>query len=324
MWRRAIWNCAAHRRAWRIARENLATIDELLDLTRQRRAAGLTTEIDVSNAAAQSLATRAEVPAFELRDHAEHQPTQPAAGPGARGAARRIGRAPAPVPAVPTDVSIGLPAELARRRPDIREAEANLHAATAQIGVAVANLFPRLTLGATAGFQSAERRQSARVGQPLRLGRTRPRSAGLRSRPLENRASVRRARAGGRARLSAHRAQRAARSRERARGLRRRPAAPRLARGHGRAESRCSDAVAAALRRAGWPISSRCWTPSAPCSKTSWRSPTAPPPSASIWCACIALSAAAGRKPPHQLSRDSAAPPPTPRRARDPSRPAGP
>ena len=38
---------------------------------------------------------------------------------------------PAPVPAVPRDVSIGLPAELARRRPDIREAEANLHAATA-------------------------------------------------------------------------------------------------------------------------------------------------------------------------------------------------
>jgi outer membrane protein TolC len=51
-------------------------------------------------------------------------------------------------------VAIGLPAELARRRPDIREAEANLHAATAQIGVAVANLFPRLTLGADGGFQS--------------------------------------------------------------------------------------------------------------------------------------------------------------------------
>ena len=60
----------------------------------------------------------------------------------------------APVPAVPPDVSIGLPAELARRRPDIREAEANLHAATAQIGVAVADLFPRLTLAANGGFQS--------------------------------------------------------------------------------------------------------------------------------------------------------------------------
>jgi len=60
----------------------------------------------------------------------------------------------APVPAGPSDVSIGVPAELARRRPDIREAEASLHAATAQIGVAVADLFPRLTLTATGGFQS--------------------------------------------------------------------------------------------------------------------------------------------------------------------------
>ena len=49
-----------------IAKENLATIDELLDLTRQRRAAGLTTEIDVSNAIAQDTATRAELPAFDL------------------------------------------------------------------------------------------------------------------------------------------------------------------------------------------------------------------------------------------------------------------
>jgi outer membrane protein TolC len=51
-------------------------------------------------------------------------------------------------------VPIGLPAELARRRPDIRKAEASLHAATAEIGVAVAGLFPRLTLTGGGGFQS--------------------------------------------------------------------------------------------------------------------------------------------------------------------------
>jgi len=60
----------------------------------------------------------------------------------------------APVPPVPAQVPIGLPADLARRRPDIREAEANLHAATAQSGVAVANLYPSLTLSAMGGFQS--------------------------------------------------------------------------------------------------------------------------------------------------------------------------
>ena len=50
----------------RVAQENLGVIDELLDLTRQRLAAGLTTHIDVSNARAQAEVTRAQIPAFEL------------------------------------------------------------------------------------------------------------------------------------------------------------------------------------------------------------------------------------------------------------------
>jgi multidrug efflux system outer membrane protein len=136
-----------------IARDNLTTIDELLDLTGQRRAAGLTTYIDVSNASAQASATRAELPAFEL------QITQ-----SINQLSRLLGREPealraeldsaAPVPPLPAEVPIGVPADLARRRPDIREAEANLHAATAQSGVAVADLYPRLTLSAVGGFQS--------------------------------------------------------------------------------------------------------------------------------------------------------------------------
>jgi multidrug efflux system outer membrane protein len=135
------------------ARENLATIEELLDLTRQRRAAGMTTYIDVSNAAAQATATRAELPAFELQITQNiNQLSQLLAREPE--ALRGELDTPAPLPSVPTNIPIGLPVELARRRPDIREAEANLHAATAQIGVAVADLFPRLTLAADGGFQS--------------------------------------------------------------------------------------------------------------------------------------------------------------------------
>jgi multidrug efflux system outer membrane protein len=135
------------------AKENLATIEELLDLTRQRRAAGMTTYIDVSNATAQATATRAALPAFELQITQNiNQLSQLLAREPE--ALRGELDSPAPLPSVPTDVPIGLPAELARRRPDIREAEASLHAATAQIGVAVADLFPRLTLAADGGFQS--------------------------------------------------------------------------------------------------------------------------------------------------------------------------
>ena len=127
----------------RIAQENLATIDELLDLTRQRRAAGLTTHIDVSNALAQADATRAQLPGFAMQITLSINQLSELLGREPE--ALRIELDPAAaVPSVPAEVSIGLPSELARRRPDIREAEANLHAATAQIGVAVADLYPPL------------------------------------------------------------------------------------------------------------------------------------------------------------------------------------
>jgi NodT family efflux transporter outer membrane factor (OMF) lipoprotein len=136
-----------------VERESLATEEELLELTRQRRAAGLTTELDVSNAQAQSSLTRAQLPLVE------QQITQ-----DINQLSQLLGQAPEalrgeletmqPAPPVPPPMPLGVPAELARARPDIREAEATLHAAIAQIGVAVADLFPRLTLSAGGGFQS--------------------------------------------------------------------------------------------------------------------------------------------------------------------------
>jgi NodT family efflux transporter outer membrane factor (OMF) lipoprotein len=58
------------------------------------------------------------------------------------------------VPALPQTVPVGLPASLARRRPDIRESEAALHAATAQVGVSVASLFPDISLSGTYGLRN--------------------------------------------------------------------------------------------------------------------------------------------------------------------------
>jgi NodT family efflux transporter outer membrane factor (OMF) lipoprotein len=136
-----------------IARENLATIDELQELTRQRRAAGMTTYIDVSNAIAQASATRADLPAYELQITQSINQLSQLLGREPEALRAELDSA-APVPPVPPQVPIGLPGDLARRRPDIREAEANLHAATAQSGVAVADLYPRLTFSAAGGFQS--------------------------------------------------------------------------------------------------------------------------------------------------------------------------
>jgi multidrug efflux system outer membrane protein len=139
--------------SWRIARQNLVTVEDLVELTRQRWAAGMTTQIDLSNALAQAAQTQAQLPLFEL------QITQ-----SINTLSRLLGLEPEALraeledaqrmPAVPLEVPIGLPAELVRRRPDILQSEASLHAATAQIGVSVANLFPRLTLTASGGVQS--------------------------------------------------------------------------------------------------------------------------------------------------------------------------
>jgi multidrug efflux system outer membrane protein len=137
----------------RIAQENLTTIEELLQLTRQRLAAGLTTHIDLSNALAQAAQTHAELPAFEKEITRSINRLSQLLGLEPEALRAELTQAE-PVPSAPPKVPIGLPAELARRRPDIREAEASLHAATAQIGVSVADLYPRLTLMASGGLQS--------------------------------------------------------------------------------------------------------------------------------------------------------------------------
>jgi len=133
--------------------DTVADAKELLDLAAQRRRAGLSPDIDVVRAAAEASSAEALLPALDQQITVDINQLSKllAREPGALRTELETAR---PIPPVPPVVPIGLPADLARRRPDIREAEARLHAATAQIGVAVADLYPRLTLGAQGGLQS--------------------------------------------------------------------------------------------------------------------------------------------------------------------------
>ncbi len=136
-----------------IAEDNIRTARESLELTQARYRGGLTTDLDVANAAAQLATNQAEVPQLE-----QQQDEQINALSFLLGEAPQALRAelitPGAVPPVPPRVPVGLPSELARRRPDIRQAEAQLHAATADIGVAVADFYPKVTLDGSLGLQA--------------------------------------------------------------------------------------------------------------------------------------------------------------------------
>lgn len=137
-----------------IARANLATQEETLALTRTRFEAGLTSELDVTRALTNVETTRAGIPALEqgLRQASHRLSVLLGERPGSLYAELEE---PGRIPAIPGEVRIGVPAELLRRRPDLLAAERRLAAATARIGVATADLYPRLILNGQLAFQAA-------------------------------------------------------------------------------------------------------------------------------------------------------------------------
>ncbi|MEW6668527.1 MAG: efflux transporter outer membrane subunit [Thermodesulfobacteriota bacterium] len=137
------------------ARQNLKAQQRSAELTRQRFRGGFVSGLDVANAEAQVATTAAEIPILEtflqqtLYSIAILLGREPGALLAELSTASRI-------PAAPPSVPLGVPSDLIRRRPDIRRAEAQIHASTARIGVATADLFPRINILGSGGFQSAE------------------------------------------------------------------------------------------------------------------------------------------------------------------------
>ena len=139
----------------RIARDNARIAQDSLKLTQQRAAGGVTTNLDVANASAQLSTILAQVPALEQQEAQLINALSLLLGMPPNGLRTEL-QTPHAVPPVPPRVPVGLPSELARRRPDVREAEAQLHAATASIGVAKAAFFPSVRLAGSTGLQSIQ------------------------------------------------------------------------------------------------------------------------------------------------------------------------
>jgi len=153
-----------------ITESNVLTRAETYDMTHWRREAGLTTQLDVDQAKQSLEQVRAQVPT--LRTSLEQAKYRLAVLLGQPpGALQDLLAEQQPVPSALAEVVVGVPADLLRRRPDIRNAERQLAAQTAQIGVAKAQRYPSFSLVGTLGLESLEYANlysaSARAAQGL-------------------------------------------------------------------------------------------------------------------------------------------------------------
>jgi len=136
-----------------IAEANLAAQEEAYTLTRWRLMAGLTTELDVEQARYSLEQTRSQIP-----------PLQALAEQTANGIAVLLGKNPGKlksmlnrpgvIPIPPASIAVGIPADILRNRPDVRRAERQLAAQTARVGASVSDLYPKLRLTGSIGFEA--------------------------------------------------------------------------------------------------------------------------------------------------------------------------
>jgi multidrug efflux system outer membrane protein len=138
-----------------IARQNLAAQEHSAALTRQRFQGGFAGGLDVANAEAQVATTAAQIPLLESSARQAIYSLSVLLGMQPAALLEELSPAEA-IPAAPPTPPPGVPADLLRRRPDIRRAEAEIHAATARIGVATADLFPKFTIFGSAGLRSPD------------------------------------------------------------------------------------------------------------------------------------------------------------------------
>lgn len=146
-----------------IARENLAAQQHTAGLIHQRLHVGFSSALDAANADAQVATTASAIPPLKTSLRQSIHALSVLLGRPPADLLDELSR-PGRLPAIPPAVPVGLPSELLRRRPDIRAAEAQLHAATAQIGVAVADFFPKFPLTAAVGYQSTALRSLLETG----------------------------------------------------------------------------------------------------------------------------------------------------------------
>ena len=129
----------------RIARENVEIQEETLAIVEAKFTYGTVTQLDVEQARTALLNTRATIPTLEAQLRQARDALSVLLGMPPSDLADLLG-GPSRIPVSPPQVIVGIPADLLRRRPDLRSAEMQAAAQSAQIGVARADLFPAFSL----------------------------------------------------------------------------------------------------------------------------------------------------------------------------------
>ena len=137
-----------------IARENAKVQKEGLDIAQSRFRNGATSELDVAQARTIYESTLADIPQFQASLQQTKNALSALLG-RPPGAVDELLGGPRRIPVAPNRVAVGIPAELLRRRPDIRSAEFTAAAESARVGVAEADLYPRFILLGDISVQSS-------------------------------------------------------------------------------------------------------------------------------------------------------------------------
>ena len=139
----------------RVVRDNVAAQRATLNLQRIKLQAGLTNQLTITQASAQVATTESQIPTLETQIEQTIQRLGVLLDRDPEALRAKLSD-DGQLPSGPASVPPGLPSELLRRRPDVRQAERQFAAATAEIGVAMADLFPKFNLTGSLGLESLQ------------------------------------------------------------------------------------------------------------------------------------------------------------------------
>jgi NodT family efflux transporter outer membrane factor (OMF) lipoprotein len=138
-----------------IARNNLTAQQRTAAVTRRKQLGGFAASLDVANAEADVASTASQLPVLETAAEQSIYAISVLLAEEPDALEQELST-DSPIPTTPPEIPIGLPSDLLKRRPDIRRAERQLAAATANIGVVTAQLFPNFSLTGSLGLQNAQ------------------------------------------------------------------------------------------------------------------------------------------------------------------------